>query len=54
MLRMIGWLVVVVYSSLGALLLVTGEGLGRMLGFLLVSIGILWVVVDLTRRPTRR
>lgn len=47
---MLGLLIVLLYTCIGALLLLASEGGSRILGLLLVLTGGAWLVVDVLRR----
>jgi hypothetical protein len=49
-LRLLGLIIVVVYTCLGVLLLADGEGATRALGLVLVLTGVSWLAVDVLRR----
>ncbi|WP_168929557.1 hypothetical protein [Nocardioides sp. GY 10127] len=51
MLRLLGMLIVWSYAAVGGILLVVGPELGvRMLGLTLVTLGVVWLVLDVVRR----
>lgn len=50
MLRLLGLIVVVLYTCLGVLLLADGEGTSWILGLVLVLTGVTWLAVDVLRR----
>ena len=49
-LRLIGLLIVVLYTGIGAMLLVSSEGTSRIIGLGLVLMGLAWLVIDVLRR----
>jgi hypothetical protein len=49
-LRLLGLAIVFVFTCLGAILLVTGDGATRTFGFLFAVVGSAWLVVDRMRQ----
>ena len=49
-LRLLGLIIVVAYTCVGAMLLADGEGASSVLGLVLVLMGATWLVVDVLRR----
>ena len=50
MLRLLGLLIVLAYTCVGALLLVDDDGTGRTIGIFLVLTGCTWLVLHVLRR----